>query len=83
MPHSTQRLGSPRGYHVFDFDGPAYVDTYMTFNGSEDDKMHASFSTPRFRNWAKDLIAYTDLYSIPSDVPPCLTSAPMGHFRVI
>jgi len=83
VPHSTQRLGSPRGYYVFDFDGPTYVDTYRTFHAPEDKQLHASFSTPRFRDWAKDLFAYADLYSIPSDVMQPVTVNDLGDMNML
>ena len=81
VPHRTQRLGSPRGYSVFDFDGPTYVDTYRTFNAPEDKQLHAPFSTPRFRDWVEDLFAYADLYSIPSDVVPPAFPVPGCRLR--
>ncbi len=83
VPHSTQRLGSPRGYYVIDFDGPSYVDTYRTFSGPESEQMHASFSTPRFRDWAEDLIGYTKLYDIPSDVLPPVTINDLGDMNML
>ncbi|MDA4844482.1 calcineurin-like phosphoesterase family protein [Hoeflea poritis] len=73
VPRSTQRLGSPRGYYQIAFDGSDYVDTYLKFGGEENEQMHASFNSPRFRDWAKDLLAYVDLYGAPSDVLPPVT----------
>ena len=83
VPRSTQRLGSPRGYYHFAFDGADYVDTYMTFGGSEDEQMHASFNTPRFRDWAEDLLAYADLYGSPSEVLPPVTINDLGDMNMI
>ena len=83
IPHATQRLGAPRGYYVIDFDGPAYVDTYMTFGGTVEEQMHASFNTPRFRKWAQDLFAYVDLYDIPSEVMPPVTAADLGDMNML
>lgn len=73
VPRSTQRLGSPRGYYQIAFDGSDYVDTYFKFGGAENEQMHASFNSPRFREWAEDLLAYVDLYGVPSDVLPPVT----------
>ncbi len=83
VPHSTQRLGSPRGYYVIDFDGADYVDTYMTFDGDESDQMHASFNTPRFRDWAVKLLAYADSYPVPTDVIPPVTVNDLGDMNMI
>ena len=83
VPHGRQRLGSPRGYYVLEFDGADYVDTYMTFGGTADDQMHASFNTPRFRDWAEDLLAYVDLYGAPSDVIPPVTVNDLGDMNIL
>ncbi len=83
VPHATQRLGSPRGYYVITFDGSDYVDTYMTFGGREDEQMHVSFNTPRFRDWAKDLFAYVDIYDIPSDILPPVTINDLGDMNMV
>ena len=83
IPHGTQRHGAPRGYYVIDFDGPAYVDTYMIFGGTVEEQMHASFNTPRFRKWARDLFAYVDLYDIPSEVLPPVTAADLGDMNML
>ncbi len=83
VPHGTQRLGSPRGYYVLDFDGADYVDTYRTFGGTEQDQMHASFNTPRFRDWAKKLLAYADSYPVPADVVPPVTVNDLGDMNML
>ncbi|WP_421854600.1 calcineurin-like phosphoesterase C-terminal domain-containing protein [Oricola sp.] len=83
VPHATQRLGSPRGYYKIAFDGADYVDTYMTFGGTGEEQLHASFNTPRFRSWAEDLLAYVDLYGSPSDVLPPVTINDLGDMNMI
>ncbi len=83
IPHATQRLGSPRGYYVLDFDGADYVDTYLRFGGSADQQFHASFNTPRFRRWAADLFAYVDLHGAPSEVPPPVTINDLGDMNML
>ncbi len=83
IPHATQRLGAPRGYYVLDFDGASYVDTYMTFGGEQTSQMHASFNTPRFRDWAKKLLAYADLYPVPTDVMPPVTITDLGDMNML
>eukprot|EP00903_Cladosiphon_okamuranus_P001279 g1277.t1 len=83
VPHGTQRLGSPRGYYVLDFSGADYVDTYMTFEGDKDDQLHASFNTPRFRDWAEKLVSYTELYDVPSDITPPVSINDLGDMDML
>ncbi len=78
IPHATQRLGSPRGYYILEFDGAAYVDTYRTFDAGPEAQMHASFNTPRFRDWARKLFAYADAYNPPQDVIPPVSVNDLG-----
>lgn len=83
VPHATQRLGSPRGYYQLDFDGASYTDTYKTFHADEDTQMHASFNTPRFRDWAERLIAYRDLYGSDFDQTPPVTLRDLGDMSMV
>ncbi len=83
VPHSTQRLGSPRGYYVLDFDGADYVDTYMTFEGEKSEQMHASFNTPRFREWADKIFSFVELYDVPSEVTPPVTINDLGDPKML
>ncbi|MEO1745964.1 MAG: calcineurin-like phosphoesterase family protein [Pseudomonadota bacterium] len=83
VPHGTQRLGSPRGYYELEFDGSDYVDTYNTFDYAPEEQMHASFSTPRFRDWAEAIIAYAELYGTPSDVLPPVTINDLGDMNMV
>ncbi|MEL6586470.1 MAG: calcineurin-like phosphoesterase C-terminal domain-containing protein, partial [Pseudomonadota bacterium] len=82
VPHGTQRLGSPRGYYEIAFDGASYVDTYKTFHDGEE-QLHASFNTPRFRDWAEALLTYADLYGSPSDVIPPVTRNDLGDMYML
>ncbi|MDA0286595.1 MAG: calcineurin-like phosphoesterase family protein [Proteobacteria bacterium] len=83
IPHGTQRLGSPRGYYSIEFDGSEYVDTYMTFEHPAEDQMHASFNTPRFRSWAKQLFAYTEMYGPQSNIIPPVTINDLGDMSMV
>lgn len=83
VPHGTQRLGSPRGYYVIDFDGADYVDTYTKFGSNSDEQMHASFNTPRFRSWVKKIFAFVDLYNVPSEVIPPVTINDIGDMNML
>ena len=83
IPHGTQRLGSPRGYYLIEFDGVDYVDTYLTFDEDADRQMHASFNTPRFRDWAEKLFAYADSYDPPQDVVPPVSVNDLGDMNML
>ena len=83
VPHATQRLGAPRGYYQLDFDGSDYVDTYKTFHTSEDNQLHASFNTPRFREWAERLIAYRELYQRTFDQKPPVVLRDLGDMYML
>ncbi|MEM9010453.1 MAG: calcineurin-like phosphoesterase family protein [Pseudomonadota bacterium] len=83
VPHGTQRLGSPRGYYRIEFDGADYVDTYLTFHTDEEAQMHASFNTPRFRDWAEKLLAYADAYPVPTDALPPVSVNDLGDMNMI
>ncbi|WP_119166142.1 calcineurin-like phosphoesterase C-terminal domain-containing protein [Algihabitans albus] len=83
VPHATQRLGSPRGYYLLEFDGATYVDTFRTFDGPEGEQLHASFNTPRFRDWAARLIAFTADNSVPGDALPSVTVNDLGDRNML
>lgn len=83
IPHATQRLGSPRGYYRLQFDGADYIDTFRTFDRPESEQLHASFNTPRFREWAGKLFAFTDSYPVPSEVLPPVTVNDLGDMNML
>ena len=83
VPEGTQRLGSPRGYYQLEFSGSDWIDTYHTFQETPDQQLHAAFNTPRFRDWAADLMAYVDLYGRPSDVVPPVTLNDLGDMNML
>ena len=83
VPHATQRLGSPRGFYILEFDGSDYVETYQAFGRGEDEQLHASFNTPRFRDWAEKLYAFTEAYDIPTDVEPPVSRKDLGDMYML
>ncbi len=62
VPGANQRLGSPRGYYILNFDGSDYVETYRSFTHSHEEQFHVSFNSPRYRDWANELVDYVDSY---------------------
>ncbi|WP_299820346.1 calcineurin-like phosphoesterase family protein [uncultured Jannaschia sp.] len=83
VPHATQRSGAPRGFYVLSFDGSDYVESYRAFGRDEDEQLHASFNTPRFREWAEQLLAFTRAYSIPADVTPPVSRNDLGDMYML
>ncbi|MEO1102402.1 MAG: calcineurin-like phosphoesterase family protein [Pseudomonadota bacterium] len=83
IPHGTQRLGSPRGFYLFDFDGSDYTDSYIAFGKDDDAQLHASFNTPRFREWAEKLFAFADAYPVPANVIPPVTVNDLGDMNML
>ncbi len=83
VPRSRQELGAPRGYYVIDFDGTSYTDTYRTFGRGEEEQMHVSFNTPRFRAWATRLLAYTNAYVLPNGTEPPVTINDLGDRNML
>ncbi len=82
VPHATQRLGAPRGYYVLEFEGSGYVDTYVKFGSAVDEQFHASFNTPRFRDWVRELARFADQPANLGDVPP-VTVSDLGDLSVV
>lgn len=51
VPMSYQRLGAPKGYMIWEFDGSRYESRYKAVGKSPDRQMHLSFLTPAFEAW--------------------------------
>lgn len=83
IPHATQRLGSPRGFFELTFDGSDYDDLFVAFGRDDGAQMHASFNTPRFREWARKLFAFADAYSVPTNVLPPVIRTDLGDMNMI
>ena len=84
VPHATQRLGSPRGYYQIEFDGTDYVETYHAFARPEGEQLHASFSTPRFREWAEKVIGFAAVYDpANANVLPPVTINDLGDMYML
>ncbi|WMS41084.1 calcineurin-like phosphoesterase family protein [Acuticoccus sp. MNP-M23] len=83
VPRSTQRLGAPRGYYEFGFNGPDYTDTYIAFGKPDDAQLHASFNSPRFRKWAEALTAFAEKGPIPGDKLPPVTVNDLGDLYML
>jgi hypothetical protein len=58
VPMSFGRLGAPRGFLVFDFDGTGQSSRFYGANLPPERQMWLSFNTPRFRAWYEALMAH-------------------------
>ena len=83
VPHATQASGSPRGYYSIAFDGADYVETYYAFGRPEGERMHASFNTPRYRDWAERLFVYAEDRDALADAEPSVTRSDLGDMYMI
>lgn len=70
VPESWQRLGGPRGYLVFEFDGPKYKDLFKATNMAADRQMSIDLLTPDFREWYEMLAAWRNDNPAADAVPP-------------
>lgn len=84
MPGAPQRLGAPRGYFELTFNGSEYVDTFKSFSHAPEEQMHASFSTPRYRDWAQTLVNWVDAYGASrADILPPVSLNDLGDVNMI
>jgi len=58
VPQSWDRVGSPRGHLVFEFDGNTYRDRFRATGKALDRQMSVSFLSPTFRAWYDALAAW-------------------------
>lgn len=70
VPESFQRLGSPKGYWIFEFDGASYVETFKVPGKPVARQMHMDIQTPEFVNWYETLAEWTNSGPDPDDIPP-------------
>jgi hypothetical protein len=75
VPETISRLGEPRGYHIFKFDGTKYVDTFYGSGLDPDLQMWMSFNTPQFREW------FTKLREWTAQNPPTSGKIPPVNFN--
>lgn len=60
IPMSFQRMGSPKGVLILDFDGNHYSERYLGGGVPADMTMWVSLNTPRFRGWYTALMEWRD-----------------------
>jgi hypothetical protein len=82
IPMSFARLGVPRGYLIFDFDGSDYADRFYAANLGPDRQMWLSFNTPQFRDWYETLLAWTRDHSWEDGLIPPLSINELADTRL-
>lgn len=70
IPESWQRLGAPRGYYIFEFDGNRYEDTFKATGKALDKQMSLDMLTPEFAAWFAQLRDWRNSNPEPDAVPP-------------
>lgn len=58
IPMAIDRLGAPRGYLVFEFDGSNYRDTFKATGKAADRQMSVSILSRSFTSWYDQLIGW-------------------------
>jgi hypothetical protein len=82
IPMSFARLGVPRGYLTFDFDGSDYTDRFYGANLATDRQMWLSFNTPQFREWYETLLEWTRAHAWDDGMIPPLSINDLADTRL-
>ena len=70
IPESWQRLGAPRGYYIFEFDGNRYKDTFKATGKPIEKQMSLDMLTPEFVEWFAALRDWRNSGPEPEAAPP-------------
>ncbi len=70
VPESWQRLGAPRGYYVFEFDGNTYQDTFKATGFAAEKQVGIDLLTPEFVEWFRALKDWRNSNPAADAVPP-------------
>ncbi|NJN45625.1 MAG: phosphohydrolase [Candidatus Competibacteraceae bacterium] len=70
IPESWQRLGAPRGYYIFEFDGNQYKDIFKATGKPVEKQMSVDMLTPEFVDWFRQLSDWRNSNPAPDAVPP-------------
>lgn len=84
VPMSFQRMGSPKGVLMMDFDGTDYSEHYLGGGVAKDQSMWTGLNTPRFREWFSILEQWSNKPRSErmKSVPP-LSINDLGDTRVV
>ena len=70
VPESWDRMGSPKGYYLIEFDGTDYVDTYKGTNIDISKQMSLSILSPEFIEWYDKLTSWWATNPGNDELPP-------------
>ena len=70
VPEGWQRLGGPRGYLIFEFNGNTYKDVFKATGKAADQQMSIDLLTPSFVTWFRQLAAWRNANPAADAVPP-------------
>lgn len=85
VPMGFQRMGSPKGVLMMDFEGSWYREHYLGGGVSADKTLWADLNTPRFRNWFETLMEWSASASRQErfENPPPLSINDLGDNRFL
>lgn len=71
VPEAYQRLGAPRGYFIFDFNGSSYQERFKASGKSKEKQIAVSLLSPTFSEWYETILTWlTADASSRSPTPP-------------
>lgn len=70
IPMSYQRLGAPRGYLIFEFDGNRYREQFKATGKPLEQQMSLSFLSPTYMQWYNSLVTFLRSNPPLSATPP-------------
>lgn len=71
VPESYQRLGAPRGYFIFDFNGNTYQERFKASGKSKEKQIAVSILSPTFSEWYETMRDWLAMgASLRSPTPP-------------
>lgn len=70
VPESFQRLGAPKGYWIFEFDGSSYVETFKPAHYPVEKQMSVDILTPEFESWYNATKTWHESRPAADAIPP-------------
>ncbi|MEM6908852.1 MAG: calcineurin-like phosphoesterase family protein [Pseudomonadota bacterium] len=83
VPMALQRMGAPRGWLDLAFTGSDYVETYYGSNLARDQRMWVSVSTPAYRAWYDDIMAWRESEQDMRDPVPPLSIQDLPDVKIL
>lgn len=83
VPMSLQRLGSPKGILLLDFDGIHTVETYLGLGVGDEVTKWVDLNTPAFRDWFDAIMAWREMKVAERDPVPPLSIQDLPDTRIL